>query len=60
MNSDERKVWGYLLSKKLPIDVLIEIQDHFMSQIADLQKKNNVAFEAAFEEVKIYGNLNLK
>jgi len=52
MNSNEKKVWDYLLLKKLPIDVLIEVQDHFMSQITDLQKKRNVVFESAFEEAK--------
>ena len=42
----------YLLSKKLPIDILIEINDHFISQITDLQKEENLGFEEAFEEVK--------
>lgn len=41
----------YLLSKKLPIDILIEVNDHFISQINDLQKEENLDFEKAFEKV---------
>ena len=46
------KIRNYLLSKKLPIDILIEVNDHFISQINDLQKNENLSFEEAFEKVK--------
>ena len=46
------EIRNYLLSKKLPIDILIEVNDHFISQINDLQKKENLNFEEAFEKVK--------
>lgn len=46
------EIRNYLLSKKLPIDILIEVNDHFISQISDLQKEKNLGFEKAFEEVK--------
>jgi hypothetical protein len=46
------EIRNYLLSKKLPIDILIEVNDHFISQISDLQKEENLGFEEAFEKVK--------
>jgi hypothetical protein len=33
------EIRNYLLSKKLPIDILIEVNDHFISQILDLQRR---------------------
>ncbi len=46
------EIRNYLLSKKLPIDILIEVNDHFISQINDLQENENLSFEEAFEKVK--------
>lgn len=48
------EIRNYLLSKKLPIDILIEVNDHFISQISDLQREENLSFEEAFEKVKDY------
>lgn len=46
------EIRNYLLDKKLPIDILIEVQDHFVSQINDLQRDENLNFEEAFEKTK--------
>ena len=46
------EIRNYLLSKKLPIDILIEVNDHFVSQISDLQREENLCFEEAFEKTK--------
>ena len=46
------EIRNYLLSKKLPIDILIEVNDHFISQISDLQREENLSFEEAFEKTK--------
>ena len=46
------EIRNYLLSKKLPIDILIEVNAHFISQITDLQREENLSFEEAFEKVK--------
>lgn len=46
------EIRNYLLSKKLPIDLLIEIQDHFESQINDDIIENEIDFGQAFENVK--------
>jgi hypothetical protein len=51
--SQKSEITEYLLSKKLPMDLLIEVQDHFISQIQDLQKGKIDDFENAFDEVKI-------
>ena len=46
------EIRNYLLSKKLPIDILIEVNDHFVSQISDLQREENLSYEDAFEKTK--------
>ena len=38
-DSQLTEIRNYLLSKNLPIDILIEVNDHFISQISDLQRK---------------------
>ncbi|MFC6269312.1 hypothetical protein [Frigoriflavimonas asaccharolytica] len=53
MNDPQKsEITQYLLAKKLPIDILIEVQDHFISQILDLQKEQSYSFEKSFESVK--------
>ena len=52
IEQQESEIRNYLLSKKLPIDILIEVNDHFVSQISDLQREENLSFEEAFEKTK--------
>ena len=47
------KVSNYLLSKKLPLDILMEVEDHFLAQISELMEKDFLDFETAFSKVKI-------
>ena len=54
------EIRNYLLSKKLPIDILIEVNDHFISQISDLQREENLSFEDAFEKTKLSWEKELK
>lgn len=54
------EIRNYLLSKKLPIDILIEVNDHFVSQINDLQREENLSFEEAFEKTKLSWEKELK
>ena len=49
-----------MLAKKLPIDILIEVNDHFVSQILDLQREENLGFEEAFEKTKLSWDKELK
>ena len=51
-DSQLTEIRNYLLSKKLPIDILIEVNDHFVSQISDLQREENLSYEDAFEKTK--------
>ncbi len=46
------EIRNYLLSKKLPIDILIEVNDHFISQILDIQREENLGFEKKKKKVK--------
>jgi len=52
IEQQESEIRNYLLSKKLPIDILIEVNDHFVSQISDLQREENLSFKDAFEKTK--------
>ncbi len=52
MTSEQQtQIREYLLSRNLPIDLLMEVQDHFMTQIAELQKQE-LTFEQAFKKTK--------
>lgn len=46
------EIRSYLLSKNLPIDILLEVQDHFVSQITSLEIEKQTDFENAFEITK--------
>ena len=52
IDSQLTEIRNYLLTKKLPIDILIEVQDHFISQISSIQQEENLDFEMAFARVK--------
>ena len=54
------EIRNYLLSKKLPIDILIEVNDHFISQISDVQREENLSFKDAFEKTKNEWKYELK
>ena len=52
-----KEITTYLLSKNLPIDLVLEIKDHMIEQI---ENKENLSFEEAFEKVKISWKEELK
>ena len=52
-----KTITTYLLSKNLPIDLVLEIKDHMIEQI---ENKENLSFEEAFEKVKISWKEELK
>lgn len=52
-SSQKIQVHNYLQIQKLPIDVLLEIRDHFEQQIESLQIEHNITFEEAFLRTKI-------
>ena len=44
-----KEITQYLISKNLPIDLVLEIKDHMIEQI---ENKENLTFEEDFEKVK--------
>lgn len=58
--AQEKQVTDYLIFQELPLDILVEIKDHMISQIADVQLRKNLNFEDAFLNVKNHGTENLK
>ncbi|QFG54108.1 hypothetical protein [Chryseobacterium sp.] len=50
--ADLTSIRNFLLDKKLPIDILVEVYDHFTTQISELQKEEGLEFDKAFEKVK--------
>lgn len=58
--NQEHEVIEYLKAKGVPIDILLEVKDHFFSQIENLQFSKNLNFSQAFEEVKLSWEPELK
>ncbi|QDP85412.1 hypothetical protein FNJ88_07500 [Chryseobacterium sp. SNU WT5] len=46
------EIQNYLFAKKLPVDILMEVHDHFVSQITDLKTAEGLTFEQAFSKTK--------
>ncbi len=38
----------YLIFQKLPLDILLEVEDHMASQVLDIQKNESLSFDEAF------------
>lgn len=49
----EREIEKYLLKRKISGKLLTEIKDHMISGILDIQNDENLAFEEAFERMKM-------
>ena len=47
------QIHQYLLSKRLPIDILLEVQDHFQTQIEGHIQELNISFAEAFSLTQI-------
>ena len=52
-----KEITRYLVSKNLPIDLVLEVKDHMIEQIESME---NVCFEESFEQVKISWKEELK
>ncbi|MBS1570773.1 MAG: hypothetical protein JST62_00045 [Bacteroidetes bacterium] len=63
-DNEQLKIQEYLLEQKLPLDILVEIEDHISCQIIELQKEKGLDFDNAFlqaqdswrKELKPYWN----
>lgn len=52
-SAEEKQIDDYLILNKLPLDILLEVRDHMISQILDIQIHENLSFEQAFFNTKI-------
>lgn len=52
-STEEKQIDDYLILNKLPLDILLEVRDHMISQVTDLQVQENLSFEKAFFKTKI-------
>lgn len=49
----------YLASKQLPIDIVMEVEDHFVTQIENFEN-HNILFNKAFEKTKLIWSNDFK
>jgi hypothetical protein len=43
----EQQIIDYLILHKLPVDILLEIKDHMISQVSDIQMQERLSFDEA-------------
>lgn len=48
----EQQVTDYLILHRLPLDILLEVKDHMISQISDIQINENLSFDEAFHKTQ--------
>lgn len=48
LKEEEQQVTDYLIFHRLPLDVLLEVKDHMISQISDIQLNEKLSFDEAF------------
>lgn len=49
---EQLQVKKYLLEQKLPLDLTVEVYDHFLAQLHDVQASQHITFDEAFSVVK--------
>jgi hypothetical protein len=52
-SEQEKQIALYLISKKLHSQIIIEVKDHFISQISNLMETKNISFQEAFLETQV-------
>ncbi|MDR2229930.1 MAG: hypothetical protein LBE39_10720 [Flavobacteriaceae bacterium] len=58
--SQNTPVRQYLLAKKLPWDIMLEVEDHISAQIQDLEISKNLTFDEAFLQAQLSWEEELK
>jgi len=48
LKEQEQAITDYLVLHQLPLDILLEVKDHMLSQVADIQTEEHKSFEEAF------------
>ena len=51
--AEEKQIDDFLILNRLPLDIMLEVRDHMISQVSDLQINENLSFERAFFKTKI-------
>ncbi|MDE5439423.1 hypothetical protein KRE40_15145 [Elizabethkingia meningoseptica] len=60
MENQDQKITTYLVDKKLPLDILLEVKDHMSDQVSALKSEKGLSFDEAFEQTKISWEQDLK
>lgn len=48
----EKEITDYLMLHRLPLDILLEVKDHMISQVTDIQTEENLNFQKAFHKTQ--------
>ena len=51
-HQQEQAITDYLILHRLPLDILLEVKDHMISQVSDIQADENLTFEGAFHKTQ--------
>lgn len=49
----EKLITDYLILHRLPLDILLEVKDHMISQVQDIQFNENLSFDKALHKTQI-------
>lgn len=52
LKEQEQAITDYLILHQLPLDILLEVKDHMLSQVADIQAEENKSFKEAFHKTQ--------
>ncbi len=52
-SNHKSQIRSYLISKNLPTDILLEVQDHIENQIESVQIEKNISLQEAFIDVQV-------
>ncbi|WP_449400566.1 hypothetical protein [Chryseobacterium wanjuense] len=48
----EQQITDYLILHRLPLDILLEVKDHMISQVLDIQANDALGFDEAFHKTQ--------
>ena len=60
MENQDKKITDYLIEKRLPLDIMLEVKDHMTDQIQDLEVSKNMTFDEAFSQAQLSWEEELK
>lgn len=52
LKEHKQAITDYLILHQLPLDILLEVKDHMLSQVADIQAEENKNFKEAFHKTQ--------